>query len=97
MMINLTGQQFGKYRLVRPLGMGGFASVYLGQHTLLTSQQAAIKILHLQQVNVQEFRNEADTTAKLLHPHIIRLLDFDVQNGMPFLVLDYASQGSLRR
>jgi serine/threonine protein kinase len=94
-LFDLSGQQFGNYRLVRRLGTGGFASVYLGQHSLLTSQQAAIKILHLQGVDAQRFQHEAETTAKLIHSHIVRLLDFNFQDGTPYLVLDYAPQGSL--
>ena len=96
MMTDLTGQQFGSYHLVRRLGVGGFASVYLGQHLRISSKQAAIKILHLFDVDVQQFQQEAETTERLRHPNIVRLLDFDVQEGMPFLVLDYAPSGSLR-
>src|SRR5579864_36084 len=95
-MTDLTGQQFGSYHLVRRLGVGGFASVYLGQHVRVSSKQAAIKILHLFDVNVQQFEQEAETTEQLRHPNIVRLLDFDVQEGTPFLVLDYAPGGSLR-
>src|SRR5579872_6913880 len=95
MMIDLSGQQFGRYRLVRRLGYGGFASVYLGQHVLITSQQAAVKLLHMSDVNVQHFMQEANTTASLAHPHIVRLLDFDIQQETPYLVLDYAPNGSL--
>jgi eukaryotic-like serine/threonine-protein kinase len=95
-MTDLIGQQFGSYRLVRRLGVGGFASVYLGQHVRISSKQAAIKILDLRDVNVQNFQQEAETTERLVHPHIVRLLDFDIQGGTPFLVLDYAPNGSLR-
>jgi len=45
-MADRTGQMFGSYRLVRRLGGGGFAEVYLGQHVRVSTQQAAIKILH---------------------------------------------------
>jgi basic membrane protein A len=96
MMIDLTGRQFGSYRLVRRLAVGGFASVYLGQHVRISSKQAAIKILHLFDVDVRQFRREAETTEQLTHPNIVRLLDFDIQEGTPFLVLDYAPGGSLR-
>ena len=96
MMIDLTGQQFGKYRLIRRLGSGGFASVYLGQHVLIDTLQAAVKLLDPTKVDVQQFPYEANTTAALVHPHIVRLLDFDIQQGTPFLVLDYAPHGSLR-
>ena len=97
MMTDLTGQQFGNYRLIRLLGSGGFASVYLGQHVRIASQQAAIKVLHLFGVDAQAFQQEAETTASLDHPNIVRLLDFDLHQGtMPFLVMYYASNGSLR-
>jgi len=90
------GQQIGNYRLVRLLGKGGFAEVYLGQHVHLASKQAAIKILHLIDVDVKKFQEEAETTEKLVHPHIVRLLDFAIEEGTPFLVLDFAPGGSLR-
>ncbi len=44
-MTDLVGQQFGNYRLLRLLGSGGFANVYLGQHIYL-EVPAAVKILH---------------------------------------------------
>jgi len=92
------GQQLGNYRLIELLGEGGFASVYLGQHVNIATQQAAIKVLHLAGVDQQQFQREAETIAGLRHPHIVRLLDFDIQSGTgtPFLVLDYAPNGSLR-
>ena len=96
MITNLIGRQLGNYRLTKLLGEGGFASVYLGQHVQIATQQAAIKVLHLMQVNTQQFRKEAETIAALKHPHIVRLLDFAIEQGTPFLVLDYAPNGSLR-
>jgi eukaryotic-like serine/threonine-protein kinase len=96
MMIDYSGQQFGNYRLIRLLGQGGFASVYQGQHIRIPAQQVAIKILHLFDVNTQQFQQEAETTATLEHPHIVRLFDFDLRDGVPFLVMAYAPDGSLR-
>jgi serine/threonine protein kinase len=96
-MPNRVGQQLGNYRLVRLLGRGGFAEVYLGEHRRLGTQ-AAIKVLytHLAEQDVEAFLAEARTIASLEHPHIVRVLDFDVQEGIAFLVMSYASQGSLR-
>ena len=68
----------------------------MGQHVRIPSKQAAIKILHLLDVDEQQFQHEAETTERLKHPNIVPLLDFDVQQGTPFLVLDYAPGGSLR-
>jgi WD40 repeat protein len=97
-MVDRFGQQFGNYRLVRLVGKGGAAEVYLGEHIHL-STHAAIKVLHTQLAGdeVEQFLAEARTLARLGHPHIVRVLDYDVQDGVPFLVMDYAPNGSLRR
>src|SRR5579885_2732031 len=98
-MADYLGQQLGKYRLTRLLGTGGFAEVYLGEHIHLGTQ-AAIKLLHTQlasEAEVEKFRQEARTIASLTHPNIVRVLDFDVQDGTPYLVMDYAPNGSLRQ
>jgi serine/threonine protein kinase len=95
-MSDRLGQQLGNYRLVKLLGKGGFAEVYLGQHVRLAAKQAAIKLLHLSDVDARKFQEEAETTEKLVHPHIVRLLDFALEQDTPFLVLDYAPGGSLR-
>src|SRR5207248_7528579 len=97
-MADRVGQHFGNYRLVRLLGQGSFAEVYLGQHERL-ELQAAIKVLHthLTGQEAEHFSQEAHTIAKLANPSIVRVFDYDVQDGVPFLVMDYASNGSLRR
>jgi eukaryotic-like serine/threonine-protein kinase len=97
-MTDRTEQQFGHYRLTRLLGHGGFADVYLGEHIYLGTQ-AAIKVLdtHLSSDETEQFRQEARTIAQLEHPHIVRVLDFGVEEQRPFLVMAYAPDGSLRQ
>jgi serine/threonine protein kinase len=97
-MADRVGRQLGNYRLIRLLGQGGFAEVYLGEHIYLGTQ-AAIKVLiaRLAHEEIDEFHNEARTIARLRHPHIVRVLDFDVDGGIPFLVMDYAPHGTLRQ
>ncbi|TMC20500.1 MAG: hypothetical protein E6J34_12490, partial [Chloroflexi bacterium] len=93
-----VGQQLGNYRLLRLLGQGGFAEVYLGEHIYLETQ-AAIKVLYAQVESDDEehFRTEARTIARLVHPNIVRVLEFGVEGTTPFLVVDYASDGTLRK
>lgn len=96
-MVNRVGQQLGNYRLVRLLGQGGFAEVYLGEHVYLETQ-AAIKVLQTQlaREDMEQFRLEARTIARLEHPHIVRVLDFGLEGSTPFLVMSYAPNGTLR-
>src|SRR6266496_1058913 len=89
MMADRTGQRLGNYQLTRLIGRGGFAEVYLGEHVRL-STQAAIKILYTRLTEsdeVEYFQREARTIAHLEHPHIVRVLDFDVQESIPFLIM----------
>ena len=97
-MADRVGQQLGNYRLVRLIGSGGFADVYLGEHVYLNTP-VAVKILQAKVADddLQGFLNEARTIAHLVHPHIVRVMDFGVQDEIPFLVMDYASNGTLRK
>src|SRR5215472_4016826 len=96
-MEDRIGQKIGNYRLISILGQGGFAEVYLGEHLHLQTQ-AAIKILQMRLIdsNMEQFRIEAQSIASLVHPHIVRVLDFGVENGVPYLIMDYAPGGTLR-
>jgi predicted ATPase/serine/threonine protein kinase/DNA-binding CsgD family transcriptional regulator len=97
-MTDRVGQHLGHYQLIQLLGQGHWASVYLGEHRHLHTQ-AAIKVLHGPWADreVDGFLGEARTLALLRHPHIVRVLDFGVQEGTPFLVLEYAPGGTLRQ
>lgn len=98
-MADRVGQHIGNYRITAKLGSGGFAEVYLGEHVHLKTP-AAIKLL-LTKVATQEeldaFQQEARTVARLLHPNIVRILDFGIDNKTPFLIMDYAPKGTLRQ
>ena len=98
-MADRVGQQLGKYRLIRLLGQGGFAEVYLGEHVRLGTH-TAVKVLYTRLAKsdeVENFQKEARTIAHLEHPHIVRVFDFDVVDNTPFLVMNYAPNGSLRQ
>ncbi|GCE05478.1 protein kinase domain-containing protein [Dictyobacter aurantiacus] len=97
-MADYVGQQFGPYHLLRLLGQGGFADVYLGEHIHVGSM-AAIKILYARLIDEyhERFLNEARTLARLSHPHIVRMHDFGIKDGIPFLIMEYAPHGTLRQ
>src|SRR5437660_4457097 len=97
-MADRVGQHIGNYHLIRLLGEGGFAEVYLGEHIHLGTY-AAIKVLHTQLTSddVEQFRSEARLIARLEHPNIVRVLDFGVEGKVPFLVMSYAPNGTLRQ
>lgn len=97
-MNDYVGRQFGNYRLIRLLGQGGFADVYLGEHVYLKTQ-AAIKLLQTRLAldDLEVFLKEARTVSNLIHPHIVRVLEFGVEGKTPYLVMDYAANGTLRQ
>lgn len=98
-MADRVGERIGNYQLLKLLGKGGFAEVYLAEHIHLGTQ-AAVKLLHAQLAGAEEleqFRQEARTIAALIHPNIVRVLEFGVEGNMPYLVIDYAPGGALRQ
>ncbi len=96
-MADHIGQQFGNYRLLRLLGQGAFASVYLAEHCYLEIL-AAVKVLNVKidEKTRTSFLSEARTIAHLQHPHIVRVNDFGFQEQMPYLVMEYMPNGTLR-
>jgi len=94
----LIGQQLGNYRVLRQLGEGSFARVYLGHHLHLETQ-AAIKVVvtPFSEDALEQFRREARTIARLSHPHIVRVLEFGVEGQTPYLVMEYAPKGTVRQ
>jgi serine/threonine protein kinase len=87
------------YRIVRPLAEGGCGEVYLAAHTRLPGT-FAVKVLHPSLVRNAEalarFRQEAEITSTLRHPHIVQVVDFNVTDGgVPYLVMELLEGASL--
>lgn len=105
-MQDRSNQILGHYRLIRPLGKGGYAEVYLAENTNL-GIEVAIKVLksrELQSYEQEEFRDEAKLIALLDHPHIVKIYDYAVEinkrgadGSIPYIVMEYARYGSLRQ
>jgi serine/threonine protein kinase/tetratricopeptide (TPR) repeat protein len=89
-----TGKRIGAYKIVRELGAGGMAVVYLGERDdEQFRKRVAIKMLrpgfYTAEI-VHRFRNERQTLAALDHPNIVKLLDGgSTEEGLPYLVMDY--------
>ncbi|MFL5628222.1 MAG: serine/threonine protein kinase [Ktedonobacteraceae bacterium] len=104
--MDIVGQQVGNYDLLEHLGSGGYADVYRGKHQRFQAE-VAIKMLRMSGFSVtqeQDFRKEAQIITALRHPHIIRVLNYDIwqeptglQRRIPYIVMTYAPLGSLRK
>jgi eukaryotic-like serine/threonine-protein kinase len=91
------GQQLGEYSLGRLLGRSRFAEVYYGMH-VNWNIPVAIKVLNWRYIREgsSKFLDQACTLAQLEHPHIVRILDMGIENMTPFMVMNYAPNGTLR-
>ncbi len=93
---NLSGKQFGHYKIIREIGYGGMGAVFLAERSDGEfDQQVAIKIIR-QTIAGSEitnrFRRERQILAGLNHPNIAKLLDGGIsETGEPFLVMEYVA------
>jgi serine/threonine-protein kinase len=82
----------GRYRLVRKLGIGGMAVVYLAKHVVI-ERQSAIKILRqdlaINPAHRERFLREARAVNRINHPNIVQIMDFGEDGGLAFLVMEY--------
>lgn len=93
------GRLIGNYRVLAEIGAGGFGKVYRGEHVYLTERIVAIKFLHTHLSSVEEreqFLQEAHFLEKLKHSHMLQVFDVGIDEGFPYLVTEYAPNGSLR-
>jgi serine/threonine protein kinase len=84
----LRGQTLGKYRLLEPLGSGGFGTVYLAEDTWI-DKRVAIKIPHRQNLDFGELLREPRLLASLNHPNIVTVITAEKQDNVFFIVMEY--------
>ncbi len=94
-----TGERVGNYLLLRELGRGGSAQVYLAEHLYLKHLVALkrLKLALAQDEDLVRFQFEARLLAQLEHRHIVRALNFDWEGEAPFLAMNYAPGGTIQR
>jgi len=97
---SLIGQTLGHYRIIDKIGSGGMGVVYSARDEHL-DREVAIKVLPEQTILDEHARKllhkEAVALSKLSHPNIATIHDFDTQQGLDFLVMEYVSGESLSR
>ncbi|TME03826.1 MAG: serine/threonine protein kinase [Chloroflexi bacterium] len=98
-MKDLTGTRLGQYEIVERLGGGGMAVVYRAVQQPL-GREVALKALSSELFQddgfVKRFETEAKTLAKLDHPNILPIYDFEVSDGNAFLTMPLIRGGTLR-
>lgn len=88
------GQTVGKYRILSPLGSGGFGSVYLAEDTWI-DKKVAIKVPHRQNLDFGELVHEPRLLASLSHPNIVTVLTAERQDDVFFIVMEYVAGETL--
>src|SRR6266571_2350909 len=94
------GKQIGNYRIIEELASGSFGRVYKGVHIFLSKRVVAIKLLQRMYLGSQKeregFLQEAQFLEILKHSHILPIYDVGIDDGIPYIVAEYAPNGSLR-
>jgi len=88
------GQTIGKYRILAPLGSGGFGSVYLAEDTWI-DKKVALKVPHKQNLDFNEMVKEPRLLASMSHPNIVTVLTAEKQENTFFIVMEYVTGETL--
>ncbi len=96
---DLTGRIFGKYKLYHRLGMGGMARVYKAYQGNL-DRYVALKVLHSHLAEEDEFigrfEREAAAVARMRHPNIVQVFDYDTEGDSHYMVMEYIEGPTLK-
>ena len=89
-----------RYSIIRTLGEGGMANVYLAYDTIL-DRNVAVKVLRGDLANdekfVRRFQREALSASNLYHPNIVQIYDFDQEDGQYYIVMEYVEGKTLKQ
>ena len=88
------GQTLGKYKIIAPLGSGGFGTVYLAQDTWI-DKKVAIKVPHRQGLDFGELLREPRLLASVSHPNIVAITTAEKQDNVFFIVMEYVQGETL--
>jgi serine/threonine protein kinase len=89
------GQTVGKYKILAPLGSGGFGTVFLAEDTWI-DKKVALKVPHRQQtLDFTELLHESRLLGSMSHPNIVSILTAEKQEGVFFIVMEYVAGETL--
>jgi serine/threonine-protein kinase len=93
------GENVGPYRIISKLGQGGMATVYKAYHPAL-DRHVAIKVMHEafkdDEGFLARFQREAQIVARMEHPNIVPIHDFNQHEGSPYLVMKFVEGQTLK-
>jgi len=89
-------QVIGKYKILSPLGSGGFGSVYLAEDTWI-DKKVALKVPHKQNLDFSEMLKEPRLLASMSHPNIVTVLTAEKQDDVFFIVMEYVAGDTLEQ
>ena len=91
----------GRYKIIKQIGRGGMADVYLAKDLILDGEEVAVKVLRTNYqtdpIAVARFQREARAMADLDHPHIVRVTDIGEEDGQQYLAMEYVAGLDLKR
>ncbi|EKU27904.1 Serine/threonine protein kinase PrkC, regulator of stationary phase [Catellicoccus marimammalium M35/04/3] len=95
-----VGQKInGRYEIIRGIGSGGMAKVYLA-YDLILNREVAVKILRFDFQNdpkaLQRFQREALAASEIVHPNVVEIYDIGEDHGLQYIVMEYVKGTDLK-
>ncbi|HEY3018390.1 MAG TPA: serine/threonine-protein kinase [Gaiellaceae bacterium] len=94
-----TATSLDRYEIVREIGRGANAVVYLARHSALDKLVALKELVRIEvgdETAATRFLREAQLAARLTHPNIVTVYDYFEHDGTPYIAMEHLERGSLR-
>lgn len=99
-MIDIGSKVSGRYKVIRNIGSGGMANVFLARDLIL-DRDVAVKVLRFDfqddKSAIRRFQREALAASELVHPNIVGVYDVGEEDGMQYLVMEYVRGTDLKK
>ncbi|TLG78447.1 Stk1 family PASTA domain-containing Ser/Thr kinase [Vagococcus zengguangii] len=99
-MVEIGDKINGRYRVIRSIGSGGMANVYLA-YDLILDREVAVKVLRFDfledETAIRRFRREALAASELVHPNIVGIYDVGQEDNRQYLIMEYVHGTDLKK